>query len=105
MTRASNLRGLSLGPNFFIGDIQKYLFELTDLQRLSLRGLSIDGRLDESYGLKLTNLVELIISETYVEGEIPTSFSALTNLRTLDLSSNDLRNGIPELDKLQRLSK
>ena len=33
------------------------------------------------------------------------SLAHVPNLRTLDLSSNDLRNGIPELDKLQRLSK
>ena len=99
------MKGLSLGPNRFIGEIQEYIFELTGLQRLSLRGLGIDGRLDDSYGLKLTNLVELVISETSVEGEIPTSFGALTNLRTLDLSWNDLINGIPELGSLKKLSK
>ena len=101
---ASTLTDLSVGSNFFVGDLQNDIFELSNLQRLSLSGLGLKERLSEFYGLHLTNLVELDLSETAISGEIPSSFGRLTNLQTLDLSSNNLRNSIPELDNLQKLS-
>ena len=92
----SALTSLSLGPNLFTGDIPASLSALTNLERVSVVGIpSLGGRLPASYGISLTNLIGLSISNTNVDGNIPPQFSMLTNLKTLRLNNNSLRGIIP----------
>jgi hypothetical protein len=107
ISQATLLTSLTLGPNRFTGALPSNIKELTNLESLSIfRIPDLDGRLPGSFGLSLTNLEVLIISETLVRGDIPTFFGALTKLQTLDLSSNLLRSELPaELGLLTGLSK
>lgn len=41
------------------------------------------------------SLVELILPENFLSGEIPFAFGALKNLQTLDVSHNHLTSWIP----------
>lgn len=107
ISQATLLKSLTLGPNKFTGALQSNINALTNLERLSIYKIpDLDGRLPGSFGLSLTNLVELIISETLIRGNIPSFFGSLTKLQTLDLSSNLLRSELPtELGLLTGLSK
>jgi Leucine-rich repeat (LRR) protein len=107
ISQATLLKSLRLGPNRFSGALPSNINALTNLESLSIFKIpGLDGRLPGSFGLSLTNLVELIISETLVRGDIPSFFGGLTRLVTLDLSSNLLRSELPrELGLLTRLSK
>jgi len=105
----STLTSLSLGPNMFTGEIPTSLGELTALKRLSMLGIpDLGGRLPASYGLSLINLVELSISDTNIEGDIPDLYSMMTRLETLRLSNNSIRGIIPSslslLTNLESLS-
>lgn len=107
ISQATLLKSLTLGPNKFTGSLQSNINALTNLESLSVYKIpDLDGRLPASFGLALTNLVTLIISETLVRGNIPSFFGGLTKLETLDLSSNLLRSELPtELGLLIGLSK
>lgn len=96
ITDLSALTSLSLGPNSFSGDVPTSLSVLTKLEKLSIEGIAnLGGRLPAAYGLSLTNLVELGISGTNIDGNIPAQFSMLKKLKKLRLSDNDLRGVIP----------
>jgi Leucine-rich repeat (LRR) protein len=101
----STLTSISLGPNMFTGDIPTNLSQLTALKRLSMVGISdLNGRLPASYGLNLTDLVELSISGTNLDGDIPYQYTDMTNLETLRLSNNNIRGRIiPQLGLLTNL--
>jgi hypothetical protein len=105
--RTTTLKSLSLGPNLFTGEIPTSLGELTNLERLSIVGIQgLGGRLPASYGLTLTNLLELSISETSVSGNIPAQFAGMTDLVILHLSSNSLgRLVTPDLAQLTNLGE
>lgn len=107
LTGIPTLTSISLGPNLFVGDIPTELSELTGLKKLSMVGIpDMTGRLPASYGLNLTDLVELSVSGSSVGGDIPYQYTELTNLETLRLSNNDLRGRIPpQLGLLSNLSK
>lgn len=105
----STLTSLSLGPNLFTGDLPTSLSELTALKKLSIVGIpDITGRLPATYGLSLTGLVELSITGTSVEGDIPDQYAMMTKLETLQLSNNSIRGKIPSslslLTNLESLS-
>jgi len=96
LSGVSTLTSLSLGPNLFNGEIATSLSKLTKLVQLSMIGIpDLGGRLPASFGISLTNLIELSISETGVEGDIPEQFSLMTNLEILRLNSNSLARNIP----------
>ena len=107
ISQATLLKSLTLGPNKFTGALPSNIKFLTNLESLFIYKIpDLDGRLPGSFGLSLTNLVEMIISETLVHGNIPSFFGDLTKLETLNLSNNLLRNELPnELGLLTRLSK
>jgi hypothetical protein len=107
LSGVSTLTSLSLGPNLFTGEIATSLSELTNLVQLSMIGIpDLGGRLPASFGLSLTNLVELSIAETSVEGDIPLQFSLMTNLEILRLNNNSLARNIPSsLGLLTNLGK
>lgn len=107
MGLATGLTYLELGPNLFTGTIPRSIGDLTNLRSLSIEGVDmLEGRLPASYGVQLTNLVEMLITGTKIRGNIPGFFGGMTNLEILDLSKNALRNEIPsELGNLFKLSK
>jgi Leucine-rich repeat (LRR) protein len=109
ISRLSQLLTLTLGDNQFLqgGEpLPEAISKLTNLEFLSLRGLAVCGRLLESYGTQLTNLVGLVLADTRLSGDIPTSYGYLSRLQTLDLSGNNLRNEvITELGNLQEMSE
>mmetsp|Transcript_16242 Transcript_16242/g.37615 ORF Transcript_16242/g.37615 Transcript_16242/m.37615 type:complete len:897 (-) Transcript_16242:164-2854(-) len=103
------LTSISLGPNQFTGDLPTNLDKLSALERLSIVGVpALSGRLPASYGLSLKNLVELTISGTNIDGNIPDFYDRLTKLDTLRLSNNNIRGTIPStlssLTNMKRLS-
>jgi Leucine-rich repeat (LRR) protein len=92
----STLKLLSLGPNLFVDEIPTILGRLTNLERLSMFGIpELAGRLPASFGLSLTKLQELTLSETSVSGNIPEQFGAMTDLEILALNGNNLARQIP----------
>ena len=107
LPEVANLTSISLGPNKFTGDIPTNLSELTALKRLSIVGIpDLNGRLPASYGLNLTDLVELSIADTNVGGDIPYQYTEMTNLETLRLSNNNIRGRIlPQFGLMTNLSK
>jgi hypothetical protein len=107
LRKATTLTSLSLGPNLFTGQIPTSLGELSSLERLSITGIpGLGGRLPASYGISLTKLVELSITETSVSGNIPEQFAGMTDLTILRLSSNSLgRLVTPALGQLSNLGE
>ncbi len=103
----SNLTALSLGPNIFSGDIPTAIGNLTNLTQLVIQDIpGLTGRLPASYGLQLTNLVEFVLRDTDVGGNIPQQFGMMTALELLDLGRNSLGRALPtELGMLTNLSK
>ncbi|XP_076920772.1 receptor-like protein EIX2 [Bidens hawaiensis] len=69
---------------------------LKDMSRINLISLDIGvaGHLPNQLG-KLSNLVQLRLSENYINGIIPNSIGQLSFLRTLDLSVNQICGSIP----------
>lgn len=96
LATVTTLTSLSLGPNLFEDEIPSFLGDLTSLKRLSIVGIpGLQGRLPAQYGLSLTNLEELTLSETSVDGNIPDQFGGMMMLQTLRLNGNALARAIP----------
>eukprot|EP00934_Nitzschia_sp_Nitz4_P001661 Nitzschia sp. Nitz4//scaffold5_size260463//185128//191136//NITZ4_001006-RA/size260463-snap-gene-0.51-mRNA-1//-1//CDS//3329555412//1661//frame0 len=96
ISNLQNLTSLTLGPNGFNGDVPTAIGALRTLEYLSIENVPLmAGRLPAGYGRNLTNLVELTITSTAMEGNIETDFGRLTNLVVLDLSSNQLKGTLP----------
>lgn len=107
ISKLNGLSRLTLGPNLFTGTIPSTISSLSRLSYLSARGIKgLSGRIPAGFGFKLTNLQEIIISDTGIEGSIDTSFGMLPNLEILEFSKNQLRSTIPsELGNLKNLGK
>jgi len=105
ISKLNVLNRLTLGPNLFIGTIPSTISSLSSLTYLSARGIKgLSGRIPAEFGFRLTNLKEIVISDTNIEGNIDTSFGMLPNLETLEFSKNQLRSVIPsELGNLKSL--
>lgn len=103
----SELSVLTLGSNQFTGEIPSALGSVSTLTRLLIEDVpTLGGRLPASFGTGLTNLVEFILTDTAVEGNIPVQFGQMTALESLDLSRNSLVQELPtELGLLTNLSK
>lgn len=86
-----NLVLLFLPDNSLSGEIPSWIFSLPSLKYLVLRGNQLTGQLKEVR----YNLLEVVdVGENKLNGPIPTSFSKLVNLTTLDLSTNNLSGGL-----------
>lgn len=103
----TNLTSLTLGPNRFTGDLPVAIANLTNLTYLAIEDVpELTGRLPAEYGLNLTNLVQFILRDTDVRGNIPQQFGLMTALEVLDLSRNSLGRALPtELGLLTKLGK
>ena len=105
ISKLKTLSRLTLGPNLFTGSIPSTISSLNNLKYLSASQIEgLDGRIPAEFGFGLTNLEEVIISGTNIEGNIDTSFGLLQKLRVLEFSKNQLRSSIPsELGNLKNL--
>ncbi|KZV49906.1 putative LRR receptor-like serine/threonine-protein kinase [Dorcoceras hygrometricum] len=92
----SNLRYLDVSENQFSGEFTNRLNQVQNLIHLNLacNRFTKQGFLNVDFP---TNLEYLNLSETNLIGSIPSSFSQLIHLRTLDLSKNHLSGHIPPL--------
>ncbi|XP_027174118.1 receptor-like protein 33 [Coffea eugenioides] len=89
---AGHVIDLDLSSDSITGNLDdsSSLFSLQFLQRLSLAGNSFDSTdLPKGFGL-LNQLVYLNLSETGFAGQIPSNFSRMSRLVTLDLSTFSL---------------
>ena len=73
-----------------------------------ITSLNVVGRLSRSSISSLTNLTELDLHSTDIEGPVPEAIGALTNLQSLDLSymgqlSGSLPDSLSQLTALQSL--
>ncbi|XP_015081177.1 receptor-like protein 6 [Solanum pennellii] len=86
-----NLILLFLPYNSLSGEIPSWIFNLPSLKYLVLRSNQLTGQLKEVR----YNLLEVVdVGDNKLNGPIPTSFSKLVNLTTLDLSTNNLSGGL-----------
>jgi len=89
-----NLRLLSCPSSMLTGSIPSNIGALIDLVHINLEDNSLTGSLP----LDLENLYSLTFvdaSDNTLEGQLP-SFSAMKNIRRLDLSNNAFSQSIPE---------
>ncbi|WCJ20480.1 Receptor-like protein EIX2 [Euphorbia peplus] len=105
---SSFLRELDLSYNYFNSSIPNWLYDLTNLQLLNLRGNLLQGQISSGIS-NLTSLVTLDLSgnsylkfevgtpNLMIHGPIPTSFKHLCNLRSLDLSDVKLNQEINDV--------
>ncbi len=95
----TNLTALGLGSNNLSGTIPPEIGNLTNLTNLDLNGnFRLSGAIPPEIG-KLTKLIQLYLgsSSDSLRGPIPISFSALSNLETLEIWSDNVCTP-PELD-------
>jgi Leucine-rich repeat (LRR) protein len=91
----TNLIGLVLSSNQFIGGIPPEIGNLTNLTGLFLNNNQLTGRIPSEIG-NLTNLTNLDLSDNELSEEIPPEIGNLTNLFQLLLNNNQLMGEIPE---------
>ncbi|KAH7532621.1 hypothetical protein FEM48_Zijuj04G0041100 [Ziziphus jujuba var. spinosa] len=96
----SSLEYLSLGLNHLVGPIPLELENLSNLNRLYLSANNLTGRISS----RLTNLIELDLSDNKISGILSPQFTQLTQLEHLNLSSNRLSGPLPpEIGLLSQL--
>ncbi|XP_009588731.1 uncharacterized protein LOC107777952 [Nicotiana tabacum] len=81
----------------------KPISDLSNLMSLQLSYCKISGRIPTGLLLNLTNLSTLEMSSNTLTSSIPDLLSNLTTLSTLDFSANDLHGHIPYLPQLEEL--
>ena len=109
----TNLTSLCLYGNDMVGGIPDTLRNLTGLEYFHIGAKGLDGISEMTGPLpdwigELTNLQYMWIYQAKFHGPIPSSWSSLTNLRIINMSSNDLTGTLPgflgSFDELIRLS-
>lgn len=66
----------------------------------------LTGSLPANLDKETPSLLDLVLSENQLKGEVPTSLGALSNLVVLDLAGNELEGKLnPSLGSLESLSK
>ncbi|KAM3234158.1 hypothetical protein P3L10_019517 [Capsicum annuum] len=82
----------------------KPISSLSNLMSLHLSNCSISGRIPTAQFLNLTNIASLDMSSNVLKSSIPDLLSNITTLAVLDFSRNDLNGHIPYLPQLEELS-
>ncbi|KAG8074818.1 hypothetical protein GUJ93_ZPchr0006g42110 [Zizania palustris] len=91
----SKLREFKAGYNNFSGALPEELFNATSLEHLSLPNNALQGVLDGSHIVKLTNLTLLDLGSTGITGNIPDSIGQLSKLEELRLDNNNMSGELP----------
>jgi len=105
--RLANMKNLTYlflgGTNFTEGPFPTVLTILTDLRELSLKQSNLNGTLPEAIA-RLSNLLLLDLEGNDIEGQIPSAMGNLTKLGFLLLNRNRLTGTVPTtLDELTRV--
>ncbi|KAM3268458.1 hypothetical protein P3S67_031399 [Capsicum chacoense] len=82
----------------------KPISSLSNLMSLHLFNCNISGRIPIAQFLNLTNIASLDMSSNVLKSSIPDLLSNITTLSVLDFSRNDLNGHIPYLPQLEELS-
>ncbi|KAM3345387.1 hypothetical protein P3S68_025096 [Capsicum galapagoense] len=82
----------------------KPISSLSNLMSLHLSNCNISGRIPIAQFLNLTNIASLDMSSNVLKSSIPDLLSNITILSVLDFSRNDLNGHIPYLPQLEELS-
>ncbi|KAL3924431.1 MAG: hypothetical protein SGILL_001053, partial [Bacillariaceae sp.] len=106
MDYLTKLSFLFLGGNTFSPQkIPSWVYSMTDLRELSLKGSQLTGTISDVVGA-LGNLILLDLDDNKLTGPIPPDIGALTNLEFLLLNRNELSEAIPsELEDMSSLRK
>ncbi|XVE63633.1 hypothetical protein DITRI_Ditri07aG0035400 [Diplodiscus trichospermus] len=99
----NNLESLFVWYTSLEGNFLQRTGAMTSLKFLTLRGCGLNGTLHTQGLCESTNLQELDISQNNLKDELPTCFSNLTLLESLDLSSNQLSGNISAINSLTSL--
>ncbi|XP_076959606.1 receptor-like protein 7 [Bidens hawaiensis] len=98
-----NLVFVDLGFNDFNGPIPSSLFSLQKVQQIKLSNNNFDGLLANFTNPAVSSVDTLDLSSNKLEGEIPRSFIELAKLSVLLLSSNKLNGTIRTIELQDRL--
>ncbi|MCB1756723.1 MAG: hypothetical protein KDJ38_14465 [Gammaproteobacteria bacterium] len=100
----ANVTQINLQDNRLVGTIPASITDLSQLQILVLQNNSLGGFSIPAVLGSMTQLRELYLNDTGLQGAIPAELGQLTNLRTLALDDNRLSGQIPaELGNLVNL--
>ncbi|XP_019253185.1 PREDICTED: probably inactive leucine-rich repeat receptor-like protein kinase At3g28040 isoform X2 [Nicotiana attenuata] len=91
----TQLTGLSLGGNAFIGSFNLPLHALPSVKYIGISENRLSGRLQENISSVIPNLVLLKMSGNYLEGQIPASVWQMKRLEALDLANNHFSGELP----------
>ncbi|CAL5040192.1 unnamed protein product [Urochloa decumbens] len=91
----SMLKVLKAGHNNLTGALPRELFNATSLEQLSFPNNDLQGILDASNLVKLTNLIILDLGSNGISGNIPDSIGQLSRLEELHLDNNLMSGELP----------
>ncbi|XP_068667138.1 phytosulfokine receptor 2 [Aristolochia californica] len=91
---SASLRTLYMGSNFLSGLLPDSLFELVNLEHLSVSANQFYGHLSVRLS-KLSKLKTLVIYENHFNGPLPNVFGNLTNLQGFIAHSNSFSGPLP----------
>ncbi|KAL6603592.1 hypothetical protein ACP70R_043953 [Stipagrostis hirtigluma subsp. patula] len=89
------LRLLKAGHNNISGALPHELFSVTSLEHLSFPNIDLQGVLDGSQLVKLSNLTVLDLGSTGLSGKIPDSIDQLRMLEEIRLDNNNMSGELP----------
>ncbi|KAH0682016.1 hypothetical protein KY289_019768 [Solanum tuberosum] len=103
--KLSNLRQINFEENYnLIGEIPNAIFNISSLEFIAFTFNYLSGRIPNL--LHLPNLIQLLLANNQLEGEIPRYITNATNLELLELSDNLLTGSIPyDLGNLRELQE
>ncbi|CAN6162938.1 unnamed protein product [Urochloa humidicola] len=91
----SMLKVLKAGHNNLTGALPHELFNATSLEHLSLPNNDLQGIIDVSNLVKLTNMIILDLGSNGLRGNIPDSIGQLSRLEELHLDNNLMSGELP----------
>ncbi|XP_075481698.1 receptor-like protein kinase BRI1-like 3 [Primulina tabacum] len=103
----TSLKYLYAPFNNITGQVPHSLTNITRIQVLDLSSNALTGNVPSEFCLKTSDppLEKLLLADNYFSGSVPSDFRLCKNLRTIDLSFNNLNDSIPqEIWTLPKLS-